>query len=116
MNAHSQDPGEKIVEAVFGQAMGKSEVARAFGVSLSLVKRYVEIASEGRSPAPKKRPGSKPKLGERARWLLSADLEERPFATLSARGNIEGGGRDLGERLDGMPRTEAHGPHPRKGA
>lgn len=66
--------------------MGKSEAARAFGVSLSSVKRYVGMAREGRSLAPRKRPGSKPKLGERARRLLAADLEERPFATLSDRG------------------------------
>ena len=65
--------------------MGKSEVARAFGVSLSSVKRYVAMAREGVPLAPKRRPGSKPKLDERARRLLLADLEERPFATLSQR-------------------------------
>ncbi len=86
MNAYSQDLREKIVEALSERGMGKSEAARAFGVSLSSVKRYARMASEGRSLAPKKRPGSKPKLDERARKLLSADLQERPFATLSERG------------------------------
>lgn len=86
MNAYSQDLREKVVEAVLGRGMGKSEAARAFGVSLSSVKRYARAASEGRSLAPKRRPGSKPKLGGRSRRrLLAADLEERPFATLSER-------------------------------
>jgi len=66
--------------------MAKSEAARAFGVSLSSVKRYVGMAREGKSLAPKRRPGSKPKLDERARRLLAANAEERPFATLSERG------------------------------
>jgi transposase len=35
--------------------------------------------------APKRRPGSEPKLDERARRLLAADVEERPFATLPER-------------------------------
>lgn len=85
MNAYSRDLREKIVEAVSGRGMGKSEAARAFGVSLSSVKRYVGMAREGESLAPKRRPGSKPKLDGRARKLLAADVEERPFATLSQR-------------------------------
>ena len=43
------------------------------------------MAEEGGSLAPKKRPGSKPKLDERSRRLLRADLEERPFLTLQER-------------------------------
>jgi transposase len=65
--------------------MGKSQAARAFGVSLSSVKRYAKVAHEGRSLAPKERPGSKPKLDEGARRLLEADLKERPAATLPQR-------------------------------
>jgi transposase len=53
----------KIVEAL-GRGMGKSEAARTFSVSLSSVKRYATMAEEGRPLAPKKRPGSKPKLEE----------------------------------------------------
>jgi transposase len=60
--------------------MGKSQAARTFGVSLSSVKRYAKVAHEGRSLAPKERPGSKPKLDEGARRLLEADLKERPAA------------------------------------
>ncbi len=65
--------------------MPKIEAARTFGVGISSVKRYVATYRQGRSLAPKKRPGSKPKLGEGARKLLEADLEERPTATLPQR-------------------------------
>jgi transposase len=54
-------------------------------VGISSVKRYVTTYREGRSLAPKKRPGSKPKLDEGARKLLKADLAERPTATLPQR-------------------------------
>ncbi len=54
-------------------------------MSLSSVKRCASAHSEGKSLAPKKRPGSKPKLDGRARRLLAADVEERPFVTLSER-------------------------------
>jgi transposase len=57
MNAYSQDLTEKIVQAVFERGMGKSEAARALGVSLSSVKRYARAASVGKSLALKK-PGS----------------------------------------------------------
>jgi transposase len=84
MNAYSEDLREKIVEAL-GRGMGNSQAARTFSVSLSSVKRYAKLAQEGRSLAPKKRPGSKPKLDERASKLLQADLEEHPFLTLQQR-------------------------------
>ena len=50
-------------------------------VSRSSVKRYVKAVCEGRSLAP----GKRPKLDERARRLLEADMQERPFAKLSDR-------------------------------
>lgn len=84
MNAYSEDLRKKIIEAL-GRGMKKSEAARTFSVSLSSVKRYARMAKEGRSLAPKKRPGSKPKLDERARRLLAEDLKERPFLTLQQR-------------------------------
>src|SRR3712207_7860254 len=82
MNPYSEDLRKKIIEALRRGAT-KSEAARSFGVSRSSVKRYAKMAEEGRSLAPKKRPGSKPKMDEHARRLLEADLEERPAATLS---------------------------------
>jgi transposase len=87
MNPYSEDLRKKIVEAL-RRGMTKSEAARTFGVSRSSVKRYAKLADEGRSLAPKKRPGSKPKMDERTRKLLEADLQERPAATLSERGEF----------------------------
>ena len=84
MNAYSEDLRKKIIEAL-RRGMTKTEAARAFSVSRSSVKRYAKLAEEGRPLAPNKRPGSKPKIDERARRLLEADLEERPSATLSER-------------------------------
>jgi len=85
MDAYSEDLRQKIVEAVAQRRMSKSEAARAFGVSLSSVKRYVKAVCEGRSLRPGKAPGKRPKLDEKARRLLEADLEERPFAKLCER-------------------------------
>ena len=84
MNAYSEDLRKKIVEAV-ERGMPKIEAAKTFGVGISSVKRYVAAARAGRSLAPKKRPGSKPKLDETARRLLEADLQEHPAATLPQR-------------------------------
>ncbi len=84
MNAYSEDLRKKIVEAL-RRGMGKSEAARAFGVSLSSVKRYAKLYDEGRPLAPKKRPGSRPKIDEDAKRLLEADLRRRPTATLEER-------------------------------
>ncbi len=84
MNAYSEDLRKKILQAL-GRGATKSEAARAFGVSRSSVKRYAKLAEQGRPLAPKKRPGSKPKMGETARRVLEKDLEGRPAATLSER-------------------------------
>jgi transposase len=65
--------------------MSKGEAARAFGVSLSSVKRYAKAAREGRSLSPGKAPGKRPSLDGKAIRLLEADAEERPFATLADR-------------------------------
>ena len=45
--------------------------------------------------APKKRPGSAPKLDEKARKLLEDDLRERPYLTLRDR-------RDYIEAITGL--------------
>ena len=65
--------------------MSKAQAARTFSVSLSSVKRYVNKAGRGESLAPRKSPGSSPKLDEKAGRLLAADLAERPYATLQER-------------------------------
>lgn len=84
MNGYSEDLREKIVAAV-GRGIPKSQAARTFSVSLSSVKRYVNKADRGEPLAPKKSPGSAPKLDEKATKLLEADLKQRPFATLQER-------------------------------
>jgi transposase len=84
MSAYSVDLRRRIVSAV-GGGMPKAQAARTFSVSLSSVKRYVNKASRGESLVPKKRPGSAPKLDERATKLLEEDLQERPLASLQER-------------------------------
>jgi transposase len=84
MKAYSEDLRKKILEAL-DRGMPKSEAARTFGVSRSSVKRYAAARREGRPLAPKKHPGSKPKLDERARKLLEADVKGRPAITLKDR-------------------------------
>ena len=86
MDAYSEDLRRKIVKGVQQRRMNKSEAARAFGVSLSSVKRYTKAVREGRSLSPGKAPRVKdPHSIEKARRLLEAHVEERPFAKLSER-------------------------------
>jgi transposase len=94
MSGYSVDLRRRIVSAV-GEGMSKAQAARTFSVSLSSVKRYVGKAERGESLAPKKRPGSATKLNEKARRLLAADLEERPYLTLQER-------RDYIEAMTGL--------------
>ena len=84
MSGYSEDLTQRIVSAI-EDGMSKARAARTFFVSLSSVKRYVNKVERGESLAPKKRPGSAPKLDEKARKLLAADLEERPYLTLRER-------------------------------
>jgi transposase len=88
MKAYSEDLRRKVVGAVEERGMGKSEAARTFGMSLSSVKRYVAKARRGDSLSPRKHPGPRPKLDERARRLLEADVEQRPAASLRERGRF----------------------------
>ena len=81
MSAYSEDLRRRIVSSVEG-GMPKAQAARTFSVSLSSVKRYADKAQRGESLAPKKSPGSAPRLDDRAIKLLEEDLKERPFATL----------------------------------
>jgi transposase len=94
MSGYSEDLRRRIVSSVEG-GMPKAQAARTFSVSLSSVKRYANKASRGESLAPKKGPGSAPKLDEKATKLLEEDLKGRPFATLRER-------RDYVEALTGI--------------
>ena len=100
MDAYSEDLRKKIVEALQQRRMNKSEAARAFGVSLSSVKRYARAACEGRSLSPGKAPGKRPLLDEKARRLLEADVQERPFAKLAHR-------REYREKVAGVSVSES---------
>ena len=84
MSAYSLDLREKIVESV-KKGVPKAESARRFGVDRATVKRYCKQLDERGTLEPRKAPGKKPKLDQKARKLLLEDLEERPWATHSQR-------------------------------
>src|SRR3712207_3788343 len=84
MSAYSLDLREKIVESV-KKGVSKSETARRFGVDRATVKRYCKQLDERGTLEPRKAPGKKPKLDEKATKQLAKDLEERPWATHSQR-------------------------------
>ncbi len=65
--------------------MSKAQAARLFGVSLSSVKRYSRIASQGESLTPRKGGGRPPKADEATKRLLEEDIRTRPAATISER-------------------------------
>ena len=113
MNAYSEDFRKKIVEALH-RGMGKSEAVYVFGVSFSSVKHYTNMTEEGRPIAPKKGPGSRPKVDEGARRLLEVDLETRPSATVpKVRVPAEGSRRE-GERFESHRDAQAYGVEPKK--
>jgi transposase len=84
MRAYSIDLREKIVESV-KKGVSKSETARRFGVDRATLKRYCKQLDQRGTLEPRKAPGKRPKLDEKARRLLTEDLEERPWATHSQR-------------------------------
>ena len=90
MKAYSVDLRRKIVEAV-STGTPKAQVARAFGVGLSAVKRYAGRAERGEGLTPRKPPGKQRKANATAERLLERDLHERPTATLSQRSELLAG-------------------------
>ncbi len=84
MRAYSEDLRKKIVAAL-ERGMSKAQAARLFDVSLSSVKRYSRIASQGESLKPRKSPGRTRKVDEKAQALLEEDVKERPAATIGQR-------------------------------
>jgi transposase len=84
MRAYSEDLRQKVVTAVY-RGIPKAQAARLFDISLSSVKRYAKLASQGHTLAAKKRPGRTPKLDQSARKLLEEDIKERPAATVKDR-------------------------------
>ena len=86
MRAYSVDLRRKIVKAV-QRGMAKAQAARAFGVGISSVKRYVNLAQEGESLVPRKPPGKERKLDQGATRLLE-DLHRRTEATYLQRAKL----------------------------
>jgi transposase len=84
MSAYSLDFREKIVESV-NKGVPKAETARRFGVDRATVKRYCQQLDERGTLEPRKAPGKRPKLDEKARKLLIEDLQQRPWATHAQR-------------------------------
>ena len=84
MRAYSVDLRKKIVDAI-RHGRPKVEVARIFGVGISSVKRYMNMAQEEGALDPKKAPGKKRKLDESGMKLLEKDLRARPTATYEQR-------------------------------
>ena len=85
MKAYSEDLRTKIVQAVHQRGMAKSQAARLFGISLSSVKRYSRLASQGKPLTPRKGGGRPPKADEATRRLLEEDIRKRPAATVAQR-------------------------------
>ena len=85
MKPYSEDLRRSIVRAVEVGGTSKSAAARLFGVSLSSVKRYLRLAEQGVSLAPRKGGGRPPKTDQTTEKLLREDVEERPAATVSQR-------------------------------
>jgi transposase len=73
MRAYSKELPQKVVQAVEG-GRSKSETARLFGISLSSVKRYARLASQGESLAPRKGGGRPPIAEEATKKLLEESL------------------------------------------
>ena len=84
MRAYSLDLRKKIVESV-KKGVPKSETARRFGVDRATVKRYCKQLDERGTLQPRKAPGKRPKLDEKARKLLLEDLTGTPWATHAER-------------------------------
>jgi transposase len=85
MKAYSEDLRRKIVQAIEQRGMSKSQSARLFGISLSSVKRYARLASQGESLTPGKGGGRPPKADEATKKLLEEDIRRRPAATVADR-------------------------------
>ena len=86
MKAYSEDLRQKIVDAT-QRGVSLAQAARLFNLSLSSVKRYARFTRRGGSLAPAKGSGRPPKIDESAKKLLERDVEERPAATVSRKGD-----------------------------
>jgi transposase len=103
MRAYSLDLREKIVESV-KKGVPKAETARRFGVNRATVKRYCKQLDERGTLQPRKAPGKRPKLEEKATKLLirrpRGEAVGHPLP--EGRVPVRSVGSE-GERSDGLP-------------
>src|SRR3712207_5123041 len=85
MKAYSEDLRQKVVEAVHQRGTSKSEAARVFGITLSSVKRYTRLASQGEPLTPRKGGGRPQIADDSARRLVLDDMRARPAAMIRER-------------------------------
>jgi transposase len=85
MSAYSLDLREKIVESV-KKGVSKAETARRFGVHRATVKRYCKQLDERGTLQPRKAPGKKPKLDEKAPESCSPKTSKRDHGLPTPRG------------------------------
>jgi transposase len=83
--AYSEDLRQKVVQTVQQRGASKSEAARLFRISLSSVKRYTKLASEGESLTLRKGGGRPPIADEAIKRLLEEDIRTRPAVTVKER-------------------------------
>jgi transposase len=95
MRAYSLDLRERVVAAV-AAGTPRAVVARAFGVGLATVERYVRRRRAG-ALAPRSSPGRPARLGADAEPALRAQLAAAPDATLA--GHAERWARERGARV-----------------
>ena len=82
MKAYSEDLRKKVVDATIQRGMPRAQAARAFGVGISTVKRYVGKAERGEPLEPAKAPGKRPKMDEPVRKLLE-ERRRPPFGSVA---------------------------------
>src|SRR3712207_4447751 len=85
MKAYSEDLRQKVVDAVHHRGTSKSEAARVFVISLSSVKRYTRLVSQGEPLTPRKGGGRPQIADDSTRRLLEEDMRTRPSATIKER-------------------------------
>ena len=82
MKAYSLDLRQKVMQAL-ARGQRPSQVAAAFGVGVSTVKRYRQQVRETGSLAPKPIPGDTPSILPEQHPLLRAQVARQPDATLA---------------------------------
>jgi len=81
-NPISVEVRERVVAAYRAGKGTYAEIAELFGVGEASVDRWLRLAREKESLAPKPRPGRAPKLDEQSRAVLRELVEENNDATL----------------------------------